>query len=376
MFRKLGLPAMRDVFQDLYRRLFAKGEPVILEPAREKDEKRFDASLSSGGMKAYLGGTGFVLLLRVAGIDKLIDAVVANSGGFVPGACLKSLISTKNMLHRIIHTDVGTLLTPKTGLIRRLWAILGKQRFEITLPKKGVYSTRSYEDFITEALSERGSLPWPERFMTVTTVKSGHLVAIACNGVYKYMNGMRIKLSDRPPSIGEAAAAAAAIPGIIDSKNLFGEFMFDGVLTGDGRCQIKPLKQHYGDRGMKLIVFDVGEDGIKKRFWLRLLWNVFALGRGGSLESAHPVESEDVIVVNCKIEGFHGLQFTLPLADKWRGIITGYLATARRLRRAGLISIKTHPAVYELAKEFRQALKYEATLAKVVENALAKRGLW
>ncbi len=366
---------LREGFRSVFHRFFSSGDeqkPVVELGIR----KMFDASLSSGGVKANLGGTGFVLLLRVAGLDKLIDVVIANSGGFVPGACLKSELNTKTMLHKVMYTDFGTLLTPKVGALARYWALLRKQRFELILPAKGVYCSRSYTTFINEVISEGGQRPWPERFMTVATSKSGHMVAIACDGIYKYVDGQRIMLSQTPPSLGDAAAATAAVPGIIDSKDLYGEPLFDGVLTGDGRCQINPIKQHYGDRGHKLIVFDVGEDGIKKSPWLRVLWNIFALGRGAPVESAHPVESDNVIVVNCRIEGFHGLEFVLPLKYKWRAIITGYLATARRLRKAGLISVETHPEVYELAHEFRRALMDEETLPTVVENALAERGLW
>ncbi len=379
MFAKTDMPArVRAKLKALRDWLFrSKREEPVAQVVAQKTKKQFDVSIGSGGVKANLGGIGFVLLLRLSKIDQLVDVVVANSGGFVPGACLKSSLDTKTMLTRSLDTDFGALIMLKTNHLQRLWALLRKQRFEVTMPTGGVYCARNYAAFINSVFSRNGLPYWPERFMAVASSKSRHMVVIASDGVYKYADGRKMQLSAEPPTLGDAAHAAAALPGIIDSKRLHGEDLFDGVLCGDGRCQISPIAMHYGDRGHKLIVFDVGEDGIKKSFWMQTLWTLFRFGlKGGDLESLSPVESDKVIVVNCRIEGFHGLQFSLPPEDKWRSIILGYLATARRLGKARLIGARTHPEVYELARDFRRALKDPASLPQAVEDALAKRGLW
>ncbi len=367
-----------ELGQRIIEKIFKRSEPPVLPPV-QTSRLCLDVSLGSGGMQAAYGGTGFVLLLRVAGLDELIDVVMANSGSFVPGLCLSDRsVPTEQMLKWAIQTDVGSLVSKKTGKVRRLWALLRKQRLEVLKPSKGVFCPRALIDNINER-SKRYIGKWPDGFMTIATSKDGHTVVLASDGVYKYLpDGKRVQLAPEPPTLGEAAAAAGAIPGIIDAQFLFGEWLFDGVHCGDGRLQIRPITQHYGNRKRKVIAFDVGEDAIKRARWLRWLWIGFSLFRGAPIDPTltHPEESEDLIIVKCKITGFHGLKFHLEAKDKWRAIIQAYLATARRLRRSGWISRETHPQVYDLANCFRHALRHEETLPSTVEKMLAERGLW
>lgn len=374
--REQGMTArMRRKFQAWYEGIESQDSPRVLDAiaaARQGYDEQFDASISSGGTTATLCGTGFVLCLRVAELNNF-GKVIATSGGFTPGAILAAGVETKTMLHKIIHTDFGSLLTPKTGLLHRLWALLRIQRYDLTLPAKGVYSSKSLQNYIDAVLGKA----WPEKFMTVATTKDRRQVVFANDGVHKYNDdGSRETLANAPPNLGAAAAATSAVPGIIDAMPLHNELLFDGVLSGDGPVQIEPIARHFGKSGNRVIAFDVGEDGIKNSKLLRFLWMVFSLGNGGALENPHPTDSEDVILVKCSMTGFHGLKFTLDLGDKWRAIIGGYLATVKRLRRAGLISADTHPQVYELAQEFRHALIDEVSLPQAAERLLGERGLW
>jgi len=341
--------------------------------ARDGDEQ-FDVSFASGGSKATLAGIGFILAAWVAGMFNW-RWIIGTSGGFTPAAGLAARIYIKILLRLIIHTDFGTLVFPKAGKLRRLWAMLRIQRYHVTMPAKGVMCSDNLRQFMDSSLVQHCETPWPDRLIVPATDEDGCLVFFAASGLIKILpDGSKIQVESSPRSLGTAAVATSAVPGIFDSVPVGKLRLVDGVIAG-GASPIEPLV-HFGGEKRRLMIFDVGEDGIKKVWWMRWLWLAFSLGLGGPIDTRHVEESPDVMVIRCTVNGFHGLQFSLPVEDKWRAIIAGYLATVKRWQAAKMVSASTHPQLYELAKVFANLLTRPNDLASEVAKALSERDLF
>jgi len=57
-----------------------------------------------------------------------------------------------HMTRLALATDFSKLLKPRTGVIRRLIAMLSKYHYERTLPDKGVFSSEPFAEFIDELI--------------------------------------------------------------------------------------------------------------------------------------------------------------------------------------------------------------------------------
>lgn len=295
------------------------------------------------------------------------------SGGSIPAAFLAAGVDAKTVLHLITETDFTSLLTPKTGIVRRILAILNKYRYEKTRPSKGVYRSDRLGAFINSRVGE-----WPRGYWAVAACKHGQ-VLLTDHGVVKYCDdGSVIHLSSTPPSVGDAVRASVAIPGFIDALSLDGEDLFDGALSGDGNCPVEVVNRHFKDDFAKAVAFDLGDEPIKNWWLLRTLWKIFCGGKCDSFEGKSPDEKLGAIVIKPEITGFHALKFKLNINDKWCAIIGGFTAALHRMEQAGLCNKTDHADAFELDSQLKNILANEpkSLVASKVESLLSSKGLF
>lgn len=310
---------------------------------------KFHVVFGSGGTKAILAGVGASLAFHVAGLS--FKTIGGASGGSVPAALLANGTPMREVIRIIIDTDLNELLTARTGLLCRIWALLNKYRYEIRRPVKGIYSVRKLARFVDEKVPS-----WPQRFWCVAACVHGQML-FTDHGAFKYEPGNPLRkrmLSDKPHTPGAAIAASIAMPGIIDAGEYEGEHLYDGALSGDGQCPVSPAVRHFGARPEEIIAIDVGEDDAKQSAVLRFLWHLACGGDCGDIFGTHPDEAEGYIVVMPKITGFHALDFDIGANEKWRGVIGGFITTVDRLEKAGVLRQEAHDHVFALRSAFRE----------------------
>lgn len=316
------------------------------DEVKRSSASNFHLVLGAGGSKAILASTGALAAFELCGWNdwRTIGGV---SGGSVPAALYAHETKAKNLVWLALNTDFSELIAPKVGWLRRLWAICRKYRYEITLPEKGIYDPEPLKRFINISVPK-----WPDALWTLSTDKQLNQVVFTGEGAFRYMpEGVTgIQLNDEPFCVGTAVTASCAIPGIIDATFINGEPFWDGALSHEGQCPILPPQRHFDAVPPRIIALDVGEEDIKNKPFVKFLMRLTCvLSACGPLEAPHPSEEEHgIILIEPRIQRFHGLKFLLDELDKWTAIIAGFSATIDTLERHGLISREDCPRAYEL----------------------------
>lgn len=328
----------------------------------------------SGGSIATLAGVGAVVALRKSGLNILTIGGI--SGGTIPAFLMASNRDAISVVTEVLDTDFISMVKPKVGPLRRLWALAMKFRHELKRTRDGVYTgdpMREHLDKLAPA--------WLPKLWIVACCDHGQ-VLFTDHGVFKYRGNGRKKLLDaNPASVGTAVVASCAIPGLIDLVHYRGEYLFDGALGFDGACPVQPVTRHFNHPQDTIVAIDVGEDSIKEARWFKLWWHV-ACGRGdvcGPMAGEHPDESEGRIVITPRVNGFHGLKFSLSRAEKWQAIIAGFNACVDRLEKAGLLSPEANGDLFALRRKLARvdslkgnaktrALHYERLFIEACQN--------
>ena len=314
--------------------------------AKGNSSQNFHLVLGAGGSKAILASTGAIAAFELCGGDEW-ETIGGVSGGSVTAALYAHETRAKELIWLALNTDFSELITPKVGVLRRIWALLHKYRYEITLPEKGIYDPEPLKRFIDISVPK-----WPENLWTICTDKQLNQVVFTTDGAFRYLpeEPEGIQLTDTPPCVGTAVAASCAIPGIVDSTKINGEAFYDGAMSHEGNCPILPPQRHFSAVPERVIGVDVGDDEYQNKplikFLMRLRCWVSACAPVGA---PHPSEEDDgIILVEPRIARFHGLKFLLDDLDKWTAIIAGFTATIETLDRHGLISREGEARAFEL----------------------------
>jgi predicted acylesterase/phospholipase RssA len=303
----------------------------------------------SGGTKTLLAGTGAILAFHVGELDQF-ETIGAASGGTFVASILARRMPPKKFLPEIIDTDFGKLVTPRLGFFRRLLALLNKFRHERTRPRRGVYSVTRLRRKLNQLVPI-----WPDKLWMVASGDTNSQILFTWTGVFRHAEQQPRKLiCASPPAVGLAVAASCGIPGILDSTRYRGELLFDGALSGDGDVPVDVVTRHFAQHEDTLtLAMDVGEDPMKKKRWLRLLWHLFS----GSwsqppIDGVHPEPRSGLILVTPDITGFHPLQFKLTRETKWKALATGFIATAVAMCSYNLVGAKAQSNLRRFIAEF------------------------
>ena len=316
------------------------------------DEEKRDLSnefhlvLGAGGSKAILASTGAIAAFELSGFTnwKTIGGI---SGGSVPASLYANKTKAKEIVYTALHSDFSTFMAPRVGMIRRIWALLRKYRYEITLPERGIYSPEPLMRFINISVPD-----WPEQFWTLCTDRQFNQVVLTADGAFRYVPEINTgeRMLDKPLCTGDAVTTSCAIPGIIDAGIINDEPMFDGAMSHEGQCAILPPQRHFGAEPGKIIALDVGEEDVKKnplvKFLMRLTCTISTCG---PMEAPHPSEEEHgIILIEPRVSQFHGLKFLLDDLDKWAAIVAGFNSAIETLERHGLVSRESSARAFEL----------------------------
>jgi predicted acylesterase/phospholipase RssA len=333
-------------------------------------KKAINLVFGSGGSKAILAGVGAILAIKQANLN--IATIGGVSGGSIPAYLFASGMAVRPMIHEVLTVDFMSMVRPKTGLLRRLWALLMKYRHEKLRTREGVYTWHDMKAHFDMLSNDQ----WPKGLYIIACCDLGQIIFDE-KGVTKYKDaGGKEILDNEAESVGLAMAASCAVPGIIDLVPYNDEWLFDGALGSDGVCPVTPVTRHFGQSQSSVIAFDVGEDAIKSARWFRLWWQL-SCGRGddtcGPFDGSHPDESQGRIVITPPpIRGYHGLKFNLNRNQKWIAIITGFLATVDRLAKANMVSeqeqiklFNQYDACKELLDSHLSGLKFTREADKI-----------
>lgn len=319
-------------------------------PEIRKDTPEFHVVFGAGGSKAILGGAGAIVAFEMCGFNKFAT-IGGVSGGSIPAVLYANGVSAADLLKLAVAADFTKFLIPRTGILRRLWALLSKYRYEKTRPVDGIYDGDPLRKYIDEQVPQ-----FPENFWTLATSRCGHSIMLTKDGSHWNWNKHKVADGfDGPLSPGTAVLASCAIPGIISAVHHSGWHLFDGAVGDSGNCPTEPVEKLYGVKPDRIIAFDMGEDSIKDSWLLRALWHLNCGGSCGPLEAKHPTEEfGNIVIMPKEVDTFHGLTFNLTKSAKWQAISAAFIATVRRLEKAGLIAEDKKSTVLALTMKLEE----------------------
>lgn len=298
----------------------------------------------SGGSKAVLAGAGAIIALELAGL-KNYATIGGASGGSIPAALLASGADAPTILSHALQTDFSSLLTPKTGKLGQLLALLMKYRYEQTRPEGGAFSSEKLGAFVSAIAKS-----WPEKYWTVASANQG-FVLFTNNGAHRFGVGTAaVQVANEPVPVGIAVRASCAIPGVIDAVGFQGEPLFDGAFTEFGECPVDLPPRHFGVKKSDVFAIDISEEIIKKNRWLRILFHIFCGGKCVSIDAVHPEENDGLMLAQPLIRGFHAMEFKLNLDQKWHAVVEGFISSVDALERGNRIPAENRDALLRLRK--------------------------
>ncbi|MBX9771688.1 MAG: patatin-like phospholipase family protein [Candidatus Obscuribacterales bacterium] len=320
--------------------------------------KQFEISTlyGSGGSRAIVAAAGSMMALHLIELICPGSIRVKWCGGISGGATMAAMYAAKVPVPIIvdyaIETDYQSLLAWHGSPLRILSAFLRQKVYEETRPCKGVLNPDKLRLFIEAIVGD-----YPESFWTMA-VSGNSQIVFTSFGVFEiFANGQHRRLADLPPSVGTAAIASCAVPGIIDAVSLYGRYLFDGALSKYGACPVDIAIQAMSIPPETLLAVDVGDD-FDKDNKSHTMWDaLFGINELRALERAAAAKAaaneKQPIMVKPNIEGFCGLQFVVPAHLKWKALMESFFATIAKLDEVGMVSDEVRHAAKEIAGEYK-----------------------
>ncbi|MBX9879732.1 MAG: patatin-like phospholipase family protein [Candidatus Obscuribacterales bacterium] len=314
------------------------------------------ALYGSGGSRAIVAAAGSMMALHL--INQIspgrirLKHIGGISGGATMAAMLAADVPIPMIVDYAIETDYQSLLTWHGSYLRILSAFLRQKVYEETRPCKGVLNPDKLRLFIESIVGE-----YPKSFWTMA-VSGNSQIVFTSFGVYEvFANGDWKKLADQPPSVGTAAIASCAVPGIIDAVSLYGRYLFDGALSKYGACPVEVAIKYMNIPADRLLAVDVGDDFDKDNkshtMW-DSLYGIHELRQQEKAIAARSATNEkQPIVVKPNIEGFCGLQFMVPQHLKWKALMESFFATIAKLDEVGMLTDEVRQAACDIATEYK-----------------------
>lgn len=277
------------------------------------------------------------------------------SGGATMAAMLAAEVPIPMIVDYAVETDYQSLLTWHGSYLRILSAFLRQKVYEETRPCKGVLNPDKLRLFIERIVGE-----YPKPFWTMA-VSGNSQIVFASFGVFEiFANGQWRKIADEPPSVGTAAVASCAVPGIIDAVSLYGRYLFDGALSKFGACPVDIAVKYMGIAPETLLAVDVGDD-FDKGNKSHTMWDaMFGIDKLREQEKAAAAKAKanekQPIMVQPNIEGFCGLQFVVPEHLRWKALMESFFATIAKLDEVGIVTDEVRQKAAEIAHEYKMLM--------------------
>ncbi len=284
----------------------------------------FHLVLSGGGIKALIAGLGAIMNLHNKFKWATIGAV---SGGTIPAVFYAADLSLRRMLTLMIAYQFETLVQRIESPINVIRSYLGQKSGEV-IPLRAIMCSESLG-----ALMDKFVPAWPAKLWIMAAAevpgKGRCQVMFTAKGVFLYeADGTCTMLSDKPAPVGLAVRASIAIPGVIGAVQFMGMYLFDGMLTWDGRMPIGVVKRHYKAPNWKIVAVNI--DGNCTRVVPRLQKRYMAWWRGMACRNLKPLSdwaAEGVKVIDLNIDEIGALELELTAAQKKAAVRKAYERT-------------------------------------------------
>lgn len=303
--------------------------------------------LPAGGSRAILAGAGMAMACKIAGLTKW-KSIGGISGGSLPALLLACGYEPEQLLREAVEIDFSTLVPRHATKLAVIIALLLRDRFEYTRPKKGVLGTGPLGHYVKLKVAQGPSpkllgpdgkpLAWPPGFWTMGVVARTQIL-FTDHGVFQYLkNGQFRKISDEPAPIEVAICGTVAVPGIIDPAIYAGRYIFDGALSWDGSCPVGVAIRHFGAKPEEVIGCDVGDEHQKFAKFFRWFWSLLCGGHCVDHEGPKTPVPPEVLMMEANVWSVRSLQFKLTLEQKWQAVMSGFQEGVVKLSRAGLLT--------------------------------------
>jgi predicted acylesterase/phospholipase RssA len=283
----------------------------------------------------------------LAGITEF-DTIGGISGGSLPALLLASGFEAEQLINEAVNIDFSQLVPAHATKMAIFVALLLRDRFEYTRPKKGVLGSEPLGHYVNmkaaqgpamQLLGPDGKpLKWPPKFWTMGVVARTQFIFTA-DGVYQYLkNGQFRKISDEPAPIDIAIRGSCAVPGIIDPAFWLGRAIFDGALSWDGQCPVGVPMRHFNANPADIIACDVGDEHHKFAAAFRWFWSILCGGHCVDHEGPKTPIPPEVLMMEANVWSVRSLQFKLSMDQKWQAVMSGFQEGVIKLSRAGLLT--------------------------------------
>lgn len=374
-----------------------QGQDIIAK-TRSFLPKRWHLVLGSGGTRAVLSHSGFVLACEVAGIKRWQwETVGGVSGGSIIAAMVAQRVDPRLIVKTVISTDFTSLVTPKINESAQSNKLIEKALlpFKLTLAivkrdchwklkvKHGIFVTDKLRDFIEE-LTPR----FPGKLWTIFWSQDKAILCTA-NGVFELDDKGHIarRISAKPTSAAEAVRGSCIVPGMMQPAQLrIEDELFlpqDGALGPDGRCPIKlPGRLFNADRAT-VLACDVGIDPPSKLDKIAgktlVRWMCNKCQNCGQPDHGPQVAAEREVLVKPNVKGFRALEFALTPDMKWQAIMAGFIACIEALELRGVVPLENLTLAQQIIADYEEVLrtaKKPTDIQYGIEDILASHGLF
>jgi len=282
---------------------------------------KFHLVISGGGIKALIAGLGAIMGLHSKFKWKTIGAV---SGGTIPAVFYAADLSLRRMMSLMVAYQFETLVQRIEHPLAVIRYYLGQKSGE-KIPMRSMMCSDSLG-----ALIDKYVPVWPAKLWIMAAAevpgKGRCQVLFTAKGVFLYeANGTCTKLCDEPVPVGLAVQASIAIPGVIGAVQFMGMYLFDGMLTWDGRMPIGVVSRHFKVPCWKIVAVNI--DGNCKKFIPRLQKRYMEYWRGvatSNIKTLSDWAAEGVKVFDLDIEEIGALELELTPAQKKAAIRKAY----------------------------------------------------
>lgn len=294
---------------------------VLNTRLESKTRGRFHLVISGGGIKALIAGLGAIMGLHNKFKWKTIGAV---SGGTIPAVFYAADLSLRRMLSLLIAYEFDSLVQRIEHPLNVIRHYLGQKSGEV-IPMRAIMCSVSLGELIDKYVPE-----WPAKLWIMAAAevpgKGRCQVLFTAKGVFLYeANGTCTKLSDDPAPVGLAVRASIAIPGVIGAVPFMDMYLFDGMLTWDGRMPIGLVARHYKVPCWKIVAVNI--DGNCKKFIPRLQKRYMEYWRGvatANIKTLSDWAAEGVKVIDLDIDEIGALELELTAAQKKAAVRKAY----------------------------------------------------
>jgi predicted acylesterase/phospholipase RssA len=326
----------------------------------------------AGGGRALTADSGALMACYLA--DIIFDLLVGASGGTLPALAYASGVHPLKLGQLAVDVDFSSLVPSHKTPVHIFFALLLRERFRYTRPKKGVFGSDALGHFVRDLvlrnrsdeekkLQESLNKPlWVPKFACVAAIARTQVIFTEHGVVQALRNGQTRVLSNEPAEIDIAVRGSCAVPGIIDAPKFLDRHLFDGALTWDGQCPVGMLIRHLNVKAEDIIGCDVGDETHLFSGTLRWFWSLVCGGHCVDIEGPKVPIPEGVLMLRPNVWSLRSLQFNVGTEQKWQGVMSGFQEATIQLERAGLLKGDARKRAFDICMDMEKlkALSQEA----------------